>query len=195
MVSLKQKLDSFLFRKTVNYLYPKYYRPKYGYSTYYRILKKYAFYQKILSINSNVKWPVDKTSIVIYPEKITKGYMCDPGDNLGNYIQAYNGITFGNNVEIGPGVKIISSNHDLEDFSKSIKAKPITIGNHVWIGANAVILPEVNIGDNVVIGAGSIVTKDICNNSIAVGNPCKVVKKKADYKGNTNMVLNKIFDE
>ena len=56
-------------------------------------------------------------------------------------------------------------------------AKEIKVGNNVWIGGNVVVLPGVTIGDNVVIGAGSIVNKDIPSNSVAVGNPCHVVKK------------------
>jgi maltose O-acetyltransferase len=55
-------------------------------------------------------------------------------------------------------------------------AKPVTIGNNVWIGGGAIICPGVSIGDNCTIGAGSVVTKDIPSNSIAVGNPCKVIK-------------------
>ena len=56
-------------------------------------------------------------------------------------------------------------------------AKPIKVGNNVWIGGNVVVLPGVTIGDNVVIGAGSIVNKSIPPNSVAVGNPCKVIKR------------------
>lgn len=56
-------------------------------------------------------------------------------------------------------------------------AKPIEVGNHVWFGGNVVVLPGVKIGDNCVIGAGSVVTKDIPENSVAVGNPCKVIRK------------------
>lgn len=55
-------------------------------------------------------------------------------------------------------------------------ARPITIGNSVWIGGSVTILPGVTIGDNSTIGAGSVVTRDIPANSIAVGNPCKVIK-------------------
>ena len=55
-------------------------------------------------------------------------------------------------------------------------AKPIKVGNNVWFGGNVVVLPGVTIGDNVTIGAGSVVTKDIPSNTIAYGNPCKVVK-------------------
>lgn len=56
-------------------------------------------------------------------------------------------------------------------------AKPIEVGNNVWIGGNVVVLPGVKIGDHCVIGAGSVVTKDIPDNSVAVGNPCKVIRK------------------
>ena len=55
--------------------------------------------------------------------------------------------------------------------------KQITIGNNVWIGGSVTILPGVTIGDNVSIGTGSVVVKDIPSNSVAVGNPCKVIKK------------------
>ena len=59
----------------------------------------------------------------------------------------------------------------------------VTIGDNVWIGGSVTILPGVTIGDNVTIGAGSVVTKDIPSNSIAVGNPCKVIKCIDDKKG------------
>lgn len=55
-------------------------------------------------------------------------------------------------------------------------ARPITVGNNVWIGGNVCVLPGVTIGDNCVIGAGSVVVKDIPANSVAAGNPCKVIK-------------------
>lgn len=57
------------------------------------------------------------------------------------------------------------------------QAKPIRIGNNVWLGGNVVVLPGVTIGDNIVIGAGSVVTKDVPANSLAVGNPCRVVRE------------------
>ena len=56
-------------------------------------------------------------------------------------------------------------------------AKPIKVGNNVWIGGNVVVLPGVTIGDNVVIGEGSVVNKDIPSDCVAVGNPCKVIKE------------------
>ena len=153
-----------------------YKRPKYGYQRYYILFFHYWIPQKLFRLNPKVEWPVHFTSKVISPQNITKGVNCDPGDGINTYIQANNGIIFGNDVELGPGVKIISSNHDSQDYSLHIKCNPINIGNNVWIGANAVILPGVTIGDNVVIGAGSVVTKDIPSNSVAVGNPCMKIK-------------------
>lgn len=187
--TLLEKIDFFFFGKIINYFYPQYYRPKYGYQKYYILFFHYLIPQKIFRLNSRVEWPVHFTSKVIDSQNIIKGILCDPGDNINNYIQATNKIIFGNNIELGPGVTIISSNHNSSNFREHKKSKPIYIGNNVWIGANAVILPEVTIGNNVVIGAGSVVTKNIPPNSIAVGNPCKVIKSKTAYAENFSKLL------
>ena len=184
-----KKIDFLLFGWIINWLYPEYYRPKYGYQRYYILFFHYLIPQKVFRLNPKVKWPVHFTSKVIAPENITKGILCDPGDNLNNYIQANNGIHFGSNIELGPGVSIISTNHNLNNLRKHTKAKPITIGNHVWIGANSTILPEVNIGDNVIIGANSLVNKNIPSNSIAVGNPCKIIKEKDVYTEDVSKLI------
>lgn len=89
-------------------------------------------------------------------------------------------IYVGNNVLFAPNVILASGTHPIHPELRSRQAQynlPIHIGNNVWIGANSVILPGVNIGDNSVIGAGSVVTKYIPANVIAVGNPCKVLRK------------------
>lgn len=182
-ISLKRKLDFLLFGKLVNLAYPQYYRPKYRYSTSVSVFFRFVIPQKIFGINRNVPWPVHFTSKIRGAENIKKGILCDPGDNMGVYIQARNGIVFGSNVGISPGCKIISSNHNSEDHLKHDDAPPIKIGNNVFIYANSVVLPGVEIGDNVVIGAGSVVTKNIPSNSVAVGNPCRVIKEKETYKG------------
>lgn len=190
--TILQKLDFFFFGSLINALYPEYYRPKYGYIKYSTLFFKYYIPQKMFRLNPKVKWPVHFTSKVINPEKITKGIMCDPGDNYGNYIQATNGIVFGSNIEIGPGTKIISSNHDITNFNKQIIGNPIIIGDNVWIGANSVVLPEIIIGTNVIIGAGSVVTKNIPSNCIAVGNPCVKIKDKSLYVSDlTEIIFNK----
>jgi acetyltransferase-like isoleucine patch superfamily enzyme len=84
---------------------------------------------------------------------------------------------------MGPGVGLISANHDLNDYDRWPDTPPIRIGDNVWIGMNTVVLPGIKIGDNVVIGSNSVVTKDIPSNSIAAGNPCRVIKEKAPYQG------------
>lgn len=182
-IPLKKRLDYWLFGWIINWCYPEYYRPLYSNYTYTfrKLFFHYLIPQKVFRINGNVPWPVHFTSSVLGVENIKKGIMVDPGDNPGIYIQATNGIHIGSNVGFGFGTKIISANHAHENHSKHDACRPIHIGNHVFVGANSVILPGVTIGDNVVIGAGSIVVKDIPSNTIAVGNPCKVVKEKEPY--------------
>ena len=113
-----------------------YQRPRKGYQAHYRVIKRYFFHQKVLRINGNVQWPVDFRSKVIGAENIIKGVCCDPGDNIGVYINAYGGITLGDNVNIGPNSILTSTNHDQYDHRKLSKTKGITIGNNVWIGGN-----------------------------------------------------------
>lgn len=88
-------------------------------------------------------------------------------------------ITIGSGTMIGPNVTIATACHPLEPElrRKNLQYnKPVVIGENVWIGAGAILLPGVTIGDNSVIGAGSVVTKDIPSGVAAVGNPCKVLK-------------------
>ena len=143
----------------------------------------FFFYQRILLFNIHVPWPCHPTSHVMSVKKIKFGKYTSPGSGPNQYIQGDNGIIIGNNVQIGPGVSLISANHNFQNYDLHIESSPIIIGNNVWIGANSVILPGVIIGENVIIGAGSIVTKNIPENSIAFGNPCKVVKEKSPYLG------------
>jgi maltose O-acetyltransferase len=88
-------------------------------------------------------------------------------------------IKIGSNVFFAPGVQLYTANHPLEaDLRKTLEnALPISIGNDCWIGGNSIILPGVTIGNGCVIGAGSVVTKDIPDNSMAVGNPARVIRK------------------
>jgi maltose O-acetyltransferase len=92
-------------------------------------------------------------------------------------------VNIGNNVFCAPAVQIYTASHPLNAIQRRNKeyAKPVTIGNDCWIGGGAVICPGVTIGDGCVIGAGAVVTKDIPANSLAVGNPAKVIRQlKAD---------------
>ncbi|MDE6378781.1 MAG: sugar O-acetyltransferase [Duncaniella sp.] len=89
-------------------------------------------------------------------------------------------VTFGDNVFIAPDCGFYTAGHPLNvaDRNKGLEyAYPITVGDNVWIGAGVSVLPGVSIGDNCVIGAGSVVNRDIPSNSLAVGNPCRVVRK------------------
>ena len=88
-------------------------------------------------------------------------------------------VSIGDDCFIGPNVSIYTACHSTDPIERNTRqewAKPVTIGNNVWIGGSVTILPGVTIGDNVTIGAGSVVTRDIPSNTVAVGNPCKVVK-------------------
>lgn len=88
-------------------------------------------------------------------------------------------IFVGDNVMFGPNVTLATAGHPVDPELRRKVAQfnlPIRIGNNVWIGANAVVLPGITIGDNSVIGAGSVVTRDVPPDVVAVGNPCRVLR-------------------
>jgi len=99
-------------------------------------------------------------------------------------------IAIGDRTAIGPGVQLITASHPIAPAERHIDrpddpdvpfravgfARPITIGDNVWIGAGAIVLPGVTIGSGTTIGAGSVVTKSIPANAVAVGNPCRVIR-------------------
>lgn len=88
-------------------------------------------------------------------------------------------ITIGDDVQIGPNVQLLTPTHPLEPGPRRDKleaARPIVIGNNVWIGGGAMVLPGVSVGENSVIGAGAVVTRDVPANVVVVGNPARVVK-------------------
>jgi len=120
-------------------------------------------------------------------------FRCDYGSNItigenfyANYdciILDVNKVTIGCNVKFGPRVCIYTAGHPIDAAVRRTLlefGKPVTIGDDVWVGGNVVINPNVNIGNNVVIGSGSVVTKDIPDNVIAVGNPCRVLRAITD---------------
>ena len=121
---------------------------------------------------------------------IEQPFYCDYGYNIEigeNFYSNHNlvildpaKVTFGDNVFIGPNCGFYTPEHPLDTQIRNSGieyAKPITVGNNVWFGGNVTVLSGVTIGNNVVIGAGSVVTKDIPSNTIAVGNPCKVIRE------------------
>ena len=100
--------------------------------------------------------------------------------NFGCVILDCGPVSIGNQVLIGPNVGIYDANHALdarERMDGALIPGTVSIGNRVWIGGNTIILPGVSIGDDAVIGAGSIVTHDIPSGVVAVGNPCRVLRK------------------
>ncbi|MEZ4854413.1 DapH/DapD/GlmU-related protein [Flavobacterium sp.] len=139
------------------------------------------FYKYIFRINKG-DLLIHYTSRVNNPERIKvlgndkTGSYFHFATSGGCYYQAINGIEIGEGTIWSYNCCFISANHSKTDYQKHELCLPIKIGKNVWIGANCVILPSVNIGDNVIIGAGSVVVKDIPKNSVAVGNPCKVIK-------------------
>ncbi len=128
-------------------------------------------------------------------------FICDYGCNIhiGNNVTVNTGCTFvdcnkitiGNNVLIAPNVQIYTATHPIElherltpvetpqghEYIRHTFALPVTIEEGCWIGGGVVILPGITIGKGCVIGAGSVVTKNIPANCLAVGNPCRVIRK------------------
>lgn len=128
---------------------------------------------------------------------INPPFYCDYGSHIEvgkNFFANYNctiidvaKVKIGDNCQMAPNVAIYTAGHPLHPVSRNSMYEygiSVTIGDNVWIGGNTVIMPGVHIGSNTVIGAGSVVTKDIPDWSVAVGNPCRVIKKitEADKK-------------
>ena len=121
---------------------------------------------------------------------INPPFYCDYGTHISvgkDFFANYNctiidvcEVRIGDNVFLAPKVGIYTAGHPIDAGVRNSGLEfgaPVTIGDNVWIGGNAVINPGVTIGSNVVIGSGSVVTKDIPDNVIAVGNPCRVLRE------------------
>ena len=121
---------------------------------------------------------------------VEQNFWCDYGYNISvgdNFYTNHNctildgaKVVFGDNVFIAPNCVFSTAGHaiDSEQRAKGLEiALPITVGDNVWIGANVTVLPGVRIGSNTIIGAGSVVNKDIPEQVIAVGNPCRVLRQ------------------
>lgn len=121
---------------------------------------------------------------------IESPFHCDYGYNIEvgeNFFANYNlvildvgKVKIGDNAQIAPNVAIYTAGHPIHPDSRNTGYEygiDITIGDNVWIGGNTCIMPGVTIGNNVVIGGGSVVTKDLPDNVIAVGNPCRIVRE------------------
>lgn len=88
-------------------------------------------------------------------------------------------IVIGDDVQIGPNVQLLTPTHPIEPEPRRAKleaARPITIGDNVWIGGGAIVLPGVTVGENSVIGAGAVVTRDVPANVVVAGNPARILR-------------------
>lgn len=152
-----------LFYSIINY-FPGFIR-----NIFFRCLLSKMGSHVFLDYNIYIKFP----SLVEIGDEVTvnRGVEFYP-DYLGKHK-----IIIGSDVKIAPNVKFYAAGHDLSDLHKEIGGE-IKVGNHVWIGANAIILAGVHIGDDCVIGAGSIVTRNIPPATVAVGIPAKVIKTR-----------------
>lgn len=145
-----------------------------------RFYLQYLFFKYFLGINPGVRWPVHFSSRVSVPEKIRCGRCSYPGDMPGCYIQGINGIQIGDYCIFAPGVGLISANHNPADLDHHLPCDPIRIGNHCWVGMNAVILPGVQLGDYTMVGAGSVVTSSFPEgHCVIAGNPARLIRKLA----------------
>lgn len=132
-----------------------------------------------------------KEVTIVPPFRCDYGYAIEVGDfffaNHNLTVQDGGGVRFGDHVFIAPDCIFTTAEHALHPQLRQEGveiAKPISVGNNVWIGAGAVVLAGVSIGDNSVIGAGSVVTKDIPANVVAAGVPCKILREITDDEKN-----------
>ncbi len=128
-------------------------------------------------------------------------FWCDYGYNIeigDNFFANHNcvildgaKVKFGDNVFIAPNCGFYTAGHPVDSARRNAGleyAYPITVGNNVWIGGGVQVMPGVTIGSNVVIGGGSVVTHDIPDNVIAVGNPCRVLREISEEEINREYV-------
>ena len=109
-----------------------------------------------------------------FPKQITFGKHIFINHNF--TAMSIGGIEFGDNVQIGPHVTIVTDNHDLTN-RYVLKCRKVVIGNKVWIGAGVSIMPGVHVGDNAVIAGGAVVTMEVPANTVVGGNPAKVIRQ------------------
>lgn len=168
-----------------------------SYSSSDPALKKERLYAKSLCHQFNMHDPTELEERMAILQKllsikdsahIEPNFFCDYGYNIkigANFYANHNltildvcAVSIGDNVMFGPHVMVATGTHPIDPIErrKDEYGAPITIGNDVWLGGNVSVLPGVNIGNQCVIGASSVVTQNIPDNSVAYGNPCRVMK-------------------
>lgn len=144
---------------------------------------KYHTPEKVRELFSKlIGKPVDSSFAMFPPFSTDCGKNIEVGKNVfinsGCRFQDQGGITIGDGVLVGHNVVLATLNHDVDPEKRStLHPAPINVGNNVWIGANATVVPGVTIGDGAIIAAGSVVTKDVPSNVIVGGVPAKELKK------------------
>ncbi len=181
-------------RRSNQLLFQGCYNP--AYEEQIRIAKEQCFRYNQLSPNDraaqqdilrNLLGSMGKGAVSTPPFWCDYGYNIRIGDNFysnhGMVITDGAAVTFGDSVFVAPHCCFTTAEHAIDPEMRKAGieiAQPITIGNNVWIGANATLLAGVTIGDNTVIGAGSVVTRSIPGNVVAVGVPCRVLRPITD---------------
>ena len=137
------------------------------------------WWQKIWGFNRRIPWPVSPLCSVGDPRHIR--FHPDNLDNFqspGCYFQSGGPLNIGYGVYIAPNVGLINANHDPWHLDRHVEGKAVTIGDHSWIGMNAVILPGVVLGERTVVGAGSVVTKSFPEgHCVIAGNPARCLRR------------------
>ena len=137
------------------------------------------WWQRVLGFNRHVPWPCSPFILVGDASKIQ--FHVDDLNNfqgLGNYYQTSGNIVIGRGTWIAPNVGIITGNHNPENPDEQLDPEDVVIGEHCWIGMNAVILPGVHLGDHTVVGAGAVVTKSYPQgHCVVAGVPARVVRE------------------
>lgn len=156
--------------------------------------------KKLKKLNEIDRWEYEQINIAakdVIPNSqnlfVIPPFYCEYGTHISigkNFFANYNcvmidvaEIKIGDNCMFGPNVSLYTPCHPIHPITRNSGyecGKSITIGNNVWVGGSVCILPGVHIGNNVVIGAGSVVTSDIPDMVVAVGNPCRVIRKITD---------------
>jgi maltose O-acetyltransferase len=122
---------------------------------------------------------------VVHPTfRCDYGYTVAVGDgffaNYGCVLLDANAITFGDRCMLGPGVQVYTSTHPIDPAERAAgreRAEPVSVGDDVWIGGNAVLNPGVTVGDGAVIGSGAVVTDDVPDRVVVGGNPARVIRE------------------
>ena len=144
-------------------------------------LMKASFIQRRLKL-SGAK--IGNLSLILCSTVIKNSHKLTVGDHTyidkGASLSLHDRVTIGNNVAINSGARIFTGSHDIDSPFWPLVTKPVTIGDHVWIASNSILLPGVSLGMGCVVAAGSVVTRSFPPNCIIAGNPGRAIKMRQD---------------